>query len=261
MQLRPRIIPTLLLSKNTLVKTINFKDPSYIGDPINTLRIFNELEADELILLDIRASIEGRVPNFDLLDKISKECFMPLAYGGGLKNIEEVRKIFKIGFEKIIINSSSYTNPSLIKQIAEEFGSQSLIIAIDYKKDFLRRNKTYYLSGTEKIGQDVLDWCLEMESLGAGEIMLTCIDAEGTWNGLPLDFISEIDNKINIPLIAHGGTAKAEDIEDLFSNSKVSAVALGNMVIYQKEGMGVLVNMPNREKIDKDYLKRLDSSA
>jgi len=247
--LQTRIIPCLLLKDDSLVKTVNFKKPGYIGDPVNTARIFNELEVDELVLLDISATNNNRKPNFKILAELANECFMPLAYGGGINNFEDAKKIFKIGIEKIIINSVTFTNPSLIKQLAEHFGNQAIVVSIDIKKNMFGNYQVYSNSGTKKQKVDPIAWAQELEQLGAGEILLTAIHQDGTWKGFDINIIEKISNAVNIPVIANGGASSIEDIGKAVKVGGASAVSLGSMVVYQNKGMGVLVNFPNTEQI------------
>ena len=241
---RKRIIPCLLLQNESLVKTIRFKKPSYIGDAINTVRIFNELEVDELILLDITATTSKSEPNFDLLKDIASECFMPLAYGGGVNTLEQAKKIIKIGYEKVIINSAAYSDKDLITQIADELGSQCVLGSIDVKKNLFGSYNVYSQSGKKKENVNPFEWAKELQELGAGEIMITSINQEGTWEGFDMGLIKKITKQVNVPVIAHGGAGSGRDIEQVFSLS-VNAAAVGSMVVYQKKGMGVLVNMKN----------------
>lgn len=248
--LQTRIIPCLLLKDNSLVKTVNFKKPAYIGDPVNTARIFNELEVDELVLLDITATNNNRRPDFKILAELANECFMPLAYGGGINNFEDARKIFKIGIEKIIINSAAFTNSTIIKEIAEYFGNQAIVASIDVKKNMFGKYQVFSNSGTKKQKEDPVLWAQELERLGAGEILLTAIHQEGTWKGFDISIIEKISNAINIPVIANGGASSIEDIGKAVKQGYASAVSLGSMVVYQSKGMGVLVNFPNKENLN-----------
>lgn len=238
---RKRIIPCLLLKNESLVKTTRFKNPNYIGDVINTVRIFNELEVDELILLDINATLCKTVPNYKLLKKIASECFMPLVYGGGINSVEQAKKIIQIGYEKIAINSSAYKNHQLIKQIADELGNQCVVASIDVKKNFIGKYITYSNSGRKKENENPFKWAKKLESLGAGELLITSINQEGTWNGFDFDLIEKVTEQVEIPIIAHGGAGSMQDIDQVF-NLNVNAVAVGSMVVYQKKGMGVLIN-------------------
>lgn len=247
--LRIRVMPVLLLRDESLVKTIKFGKYTYIGDPCNTVRIFNELEVDELIFLDINATRSKRKPNVKLLADIANECFMPLAYGGGIKTFSEAKEILTIGFEKVAVNSSAIENPQIISELAEHFGSQAVIVSIDVKKDFLGRNRVWGNSGKSNSKLDPVSWAREAERLGAGEILLTAINHEGSWSGFDLQLIRDVANAVNIPVVAHGGAGKIEDIGDAVKKGQASAVALGSMVTFQKKGMGVLVNFPDELKL------------
>lgn len=245
--LKVRIIPCLLLKDDGLVKTVNFNKFNYIGDPINTCRIFNELEVDELTFLDIRTTLENKEPNYKVLKEISEECFMPVSYGGGIKTLNQVEKILSIGFEKVIINSAALENRKLVNEIADNFGSQSLIISIDYKKNLFGKYHVYGYSGTKKYSFTPLELANEMMNEGAGELLLTSIDREGTWKGFDVQLTKQITESINLPVIANGGAGNVEDIVDVVHNGGASAVALGSMVVYQAKDMGVLINFPDRE--------------
>ena len=245
--LRVRIIPCLLLKDSGLVKTVNFNKYNYIGDPINTCRIFNELEVDELTFLDISATVANKEPNYKVLQEISEECFMPVSYGGGIRNIQQVEKILSIGFEKVIINSAAYEDKKLISEIANHFGSQSLIISIDYKKNIFGKYQVYGLSGTKNYKVHPVEWAKEVKEYGAGEILLTSIDREGTWKGYDLELTKQVTEKVNLPVIANGGAGNIDDIADVVKDGGASAVALGSMVVYQAKDMGVLINFPDRE--------------
>ena len=178
--LRPRIIPCLQLIGDALVKTVKFRNSKYIGDPINTVRIFNELEVDELCFLDIRASLENRKPNLEILKSISNECFMPLAYGGGVRDLDTAKKIFSIGFEKIVINSAAVDNPKLVSSIASYSGSQSVVGSIDVKKDFFGRYAVFSMNGSKRLSVPPGEYAKRLEELGAGELLITSIDRDGT---------------------------------------------------------------------------------
>jgi len=246
--LRTRVIPCLQLLDESLVKTVRFKKPGYIGDFVNTVRIFNELEVDELCFLSIRATQKGEQPNFEILSQIASECFMPLSYGGGIKDFETASRIFKMGFEKIVLNSVVFEKPELVTQLAEHFGSQSVIVSIDYKKDFFGRINMYSHGGTKKQKGDLLEFVKQMESLGAGELLLTSIDQEGTWQGYDLGTLKELSESIDIPVIVNGGAGDLRHFQHAIGNG-ASALGVGSMVVYQSKGMGVLVNFPDRNSL------------
>jgi cyclase len=251
--LKNRVIPCLLLKDESLVKTVKFSGHNYIGDPINTVRIFNELEVDELIILDIQATFLNKGPDLSLLSKIADECFMPLTYGGGIKTIEEVKNILSTGLEKVAINSYAFEDPHFISRIAELYGSQSIIASMDVKKNVWGNYQIYSHGGRKKVDKDPVEWAQELEKLGAGELLLTSIDREGTWKGYDLEITKRISEAVSIPVIANGGAGKIEHLAEVVKKGKASAAALGSMVVYQKEGLGVLVNFPLREVLDRIF--------
>ncbi|MDO8994062.1 AglZ/HisF2 family acetamidino modification protein [Daejeonella sp.] len=248
--LRIRVIPCLQLVEESLVKTIRFGDPGYIGDPINTVRIFNELEVDELCFLDIRATLEKRPPNFKILREIADECFMPLSYGGGVDDSETAKKILSIGFEKIILNTAAIENPFLVSEIANHSGNQSVLVSIDIKRNLWGNYQVYSHCGTKRQNHNPVDLAKTMEDFGAGELLVTSMDRDGTWTGYDIDILKKISDAVNIPVIANGGAGKLDHIDEIISKTNISAVALGSMVVYQKKGMGVLVNFPDRNLLE-----------
>ena len=242
--LRTRVIPTLLLRNESLVKTLRFGKFTYVGDPSNTVRIFNELQVDELLFLDITASLKKRSPNLKVLAEIANECFMPLGYGGGIKSLDQAKAIFDIGFEKIVVNTHAVANPNLIQEIAAHFGSQAVVASIDVKRGLFGGQTVRILGGRRNTRIDPVKWAIEVEKLGAGEILLTSIDREGTWDGFDLDLVKRVTDSVTIPVIAHGGAGVIEHIGQVVKQANASAVALGSMVVFQKKDMGVLVNFP-----------------
>lgn len=248
--LRTRVIPALLLRDESLVKTVGFGKFTYVGDPCNTVRIFNELEVDELIFLDISATPSGRDPNFKLLADIANECFMPLGYGGGVRTLDDAKKIFDIGFEKICINTAAVNSPELIAEISRQYGSQAVIVSIDVKTDLWGRKTVRTRSGHGSTGRDPVEWAREAEKRGAGEILLTSIDREGTWSGFDLELIQQVAKSVSVPVVAHGGAGGIADIAQAVKVAGASAVALGSLVVYQKRGMGVLVHFPEPEQLE-----------
>ncbi len=250
--LRTRVIPALLLRDESLVKTVRFGKFTYIGDPCNTVRIFNELEVDELLFLDIAASREGRGPNLKALADIANECFMPLGYGGGIRSLDDAKAVFDIGFEKVSVNTHAIERPELVTDIAEHYGSQAVIVSIDVKRTWFGRPMVRALSGKRNARLDPVEWAKEVEERGAGEILLTSIDREGTWEGFDLDLVRRVSTAVNIPVIAHGGAGSMEHIVEAVKKGHASAVALGSMVVFQKKGMGVLVNFPDSCELEKN---------
>lgn len=247
---KARIIPCLQLIGESLVKTKKFREPGYIGDPINTVRIFNELEVDELCFLDIRASYEKREPPYKILKQIADEAFMPMAFGGGIRNFESARQILSTGFEKVVINTALSDDPQLVTKIADHFGAQAVIGSMDVKKGLLSGYSVYVNDGTKKTSSDPVAWAKQIEEKGAGEILLTSMDREGTWSGYDIVLIEKIVNAVSIPVIANGGAGSIQHISEVIKKTNVSAVALGSMVVYQKQGMGVLVNMPDKAALN-----------
>ncbi|MDN5080230.1 AglZ/HisF2 family acetamidino modification protein [Aliarcobacter butzleri] len=252
--LRTRVIPCLLLKNESLVKTVKFKEYNYIGDPVNTVRIFNELEVDELMFLDIFASKENRNINIKILKDISNECFMPLSYGGNIRSLEDAKKIFEIGFEKVVINSNAFNNLKLIEEIAKYFGNQSIVGSIDVKKFFFGGQKVYSHHGKKKQNLDVISWAKQLENAGIGELLITSIDKEGSWEGYDVELIKSITKNVQVPVIANGGCGKIEHISEVVKKANASACAVGSMVVYQKKDMGVLVNFPDKKEL-KEILK------
>ncbi len=245
--LRTRIIPVLLLRNESLVKTVRFGKFTYVGDPANTVRIFNELEVDELLFLDITASRENRSPNLKLLADIANECFMPLGYGGGIRSLDQAKAVFDIGFEKVAINTQAAENPALIGEIAVHYGSQSVIASIDVKRGLFGGQTVRTMGGKRNTLCDPVTWAVEVEKMGVGEILLTSIDREGTWEGFDLELVKRVTDAVSIPVIAHGGAGTVEHIGRVVKEANASAVALGSMVVFQKKGMGVLVNFPENK--------------
>lgn len=244
--LRIRVIPCLLLRQGSLVKTVRFRDPAYIGDPLNTVRIFNELEVDELAFLDIGASLEQRAPDLGMLQQIADECFMPLAYGGGIRDLATAERILQIGFEKVIVNSAACEHPELITELARRFGSQAVIVAIDVRRSLLGGYRVTSRSATRVHPHPAVEWAQELERRGAGEILLTSVEREGTWQGLDLQLTARVADAVGIPVIAHGGAGSIGHISAAVHAGHASAVALGSLVVYQNPGMGVLVNFPDK---------------
>lgn len=246
-------MPCLLLMNKGLVKTVNFKNPGYVGDPINAVKIFNEKEVDELVFLDITASQEGRIPDVKVINEIATECFMPLCYGGGVTTLESMKQIFGIGVEKVSLNTAAVENPELITEGASVFGSQSIIVSMDVKKNFWGKYEVYYKRGTKSTGEHPVNFAKKMEQLGAGEILVTSIDKEGTWDGYDTDLLKMITSAVKIPVIANGGAGTISHLADGVNKGGASAVAMGSMTVYQKKGLGVLINFPSRKDLDKIF--------
>lgn len=250
--LQTRVIPCLLLRDGRLVKTIQFKNPQYIGDPINAVKIFNELEVDELLFLDISATIEKRDPDLKIIEEIANECFMPFAYGGGISTVAQVKKILSIGVEKVIIDSYALENPKFITEIATQFGNQAVVVAVDVRKTKIGGYEIYSRSGTKLIGKELLSWLKEIEELGAGEICINAIDRDGTWQGLDATLIKQVCNAVSVPVIACGGAGSIRHLSQALA-AGASAVGIGSMVVYQAKDMGVLISFPEQPELKKLY--------
>jgi cyclase len=243
-------MPCLLVENDRLVKTTNFKNPSYVGDPVNAIKIYNEKEVDELIIVDITATIENRPPNFELIKEIADECFMPVCYGGGISSVDQMKKLFSLGIEKSALNSSVVENQRLIIDAAEVFGSQSIISSIDAKKNIFGKYQVYTHSGTKNSRKDPVEFSKMVEDAGAGEILLNSIDRDGTWSGFDIDLIKSITDVVSIPVIAVGGAGSLQHISEAVHKGGASAIALGSMAVYQGKDLGVLINFPTRARLE-----------
>ncbi|NUM50614.1 MAG: imidazole glycerol phosphate synthase subunit HisF [Flavobacteriales bacterium] len=252
---RPRIIPVLLLKNKGLVKTINFKSPTYIGDPINAVKIFNDMRSDELVFLDITASVENRLPLPEIISNISDEAYMPFAVGGGIKSINDVKAMIGAGAEKVVINSAAVTNPELISQVAELFGRQSIIVSIDVKKNLFGKQKVYTHSGTKQTALNPIEHAIEMEKRGAGEILINSIDKEGCMTGYDIDLIKKITSVVKIPVIAVGGAGNLEHIKQAVTEGGASAAAAGSLFVYHGPLKGVLINYPEQKVLQNLFVK------
>lgn len=251
MNTRPRIIPTLLIEDKGLVKTINFSNERYLGDPINTVKIFNDKGVDELCILDIRATLENRGPDFEYLEDIASEAFVPLSYGGGITTIEEIKKLFYIGYEKVIINTEFIKNPELIREASKFAGSQSIVVSIDVKTEFLGRKNCYIKSGTEKIRRNPIELAKMAEEYGAGEILLNSISKDGTMSGFDLELIRRVSESVSIPVIACGGAKNVEDLKLALREGKADAVAAGSIFVYYGKQKAILINYLSENDIEK----------
>lgn len=248
--LQNRVIPCLLIQDNKLVKTVKFKSPQYIGDPVNAIKIYNEKEVDELIVVDISKNRFENGPNFNLIKQMADECFMPVCYGGGISNIDQIQKILKIGIEKIAVNTAIMPDTKLISQAANKFGSQCIVVALDIKKNWLGKYKVTFSSGDQMIDTDIIDFAKTAEKAGAGEILINNIDRDGTWEGFDVEMIRKISSNVSIPVIAAGGAGNLGHIKDAITFGKASAVAIGSMAVYQSKGMGVLINFPKTNMLE-----------
>jgi cyclase len=245
-----RVIPCLLLRHKALVKTVQFKNPSYVGDPANTVRIFNEKEVDELVLLDITAGAEGRRPNFKLIGAIAGECFMPLAYGGGITDIDDLRELFRLGVEKVLINSAAVACPELIREAAHRFGSQAVVGSVDVRRSWLGRYEVYIRGGTQRTRQDPVTYVTRLVELGVGEVLLTSIDQDGMMSGYDLDLLKRVSSAVRVPVIASGGAGSITDLVQAVQFGGASAVSAGSLFVYQGRNRAVLINFPTRQELE-----------
>lgn len=243
-----RVMPCLLLRNSKLVKTVRFKDPDYIGDPVNAVKIYNDKEVDELIFLDITATVEQKQPNFKTIGEIASECFMPMTYGGGIRSTDDMRRIYNLGVEKIAINSHAVESSDIIKKASGIFGNQSVLVAIDVKKRLMGGYEVFTYSARKGTRMDPVEWAKKVESLGAGEILLTSIDRDGTYEGYDIELIQKVASAVNIPIIACGGAGKIDDFARAV-DAGASACAAGSMVVYQGKGRGVLINFPSQKEL------------
>ena len=249
--LRSRVIPCLLIHKKGLVKTVNFKNPKYVGDPINAVKIFNEKEVDELIVLDIDASVENREPNFEMIKNLARECRMPFCYGGGITTVAQAKKIIELGAEKIAISSSAIKNINLIREIGEEVGVQSVVVVLDLKKRgflFGGGYDIYIRNGKEKVNVQLKDFINQLNEIGVGELVINSIDDDGLMQGYNNDLIALIRDWTNFPITVLGGAGSLDDIKNIIKKYKIIGVAAGSLFVFKGKYKAVLINYPNREE-------------
>ena len=253
--LRPRIIPCLLVKNHGLVKTVKFTNPKYVGDPINAVKIFNEKEVDELIVLDIDATMKGDDPDYAMIRNLAAECRMPLCYGGGVKIVEQVEKIISLGVEKVAISSAAVQTPEFISAASARVGSQSIVVVMDLKKTgLLHRCELHTHNGTRKTGLKPVEFARRMETLGAGEIVINSIDQDGVMKGYDLDVVKEVRESISLPLTVLGGAGTQEDIAGLIQQFGMIGAAAGSLFVFKGKYRAVLINYPGRA--EKDALLR-----
>jgi cyclase len=247
--LETRVIPCLLLRNAGLVKTVRFRNPRYLGDPINIIKIFNAKEIHELFVLDITATVDRRPPGLDFLADLATECFMPLAYGGGLRDLETVRTILGLGVEKVVINTHAVERPAFVAEAAALAGSSSVVVSIDVKRSLLGRYEVMTRSGRESTGLDPVAHAKHMEELGAGEILLTSIDRDGTMKGYDVELISLVARAVSIPVVACGGAGSVADFGAAVRQGGASAVAAGSLFVFQGRHRAVLITYPTRRAL------------
>jgi len=258
--LNPRIIPCLLIKNKGLVKTVKFKNPKYVGDPINAVKIFNEKGADELIVLDIDASKEEREPDYNMIANLAMECRMPLCYGGGIRTSEQAIKIFQLGVEKIALSSKAIEDPSIISEISIKVGAQSVIVVLDVKKNrFSKKYSIYTKNGTLKSKYNPIDFSKRIQQEGCGEIVINSIDKDGGMNGYDYEIIDQIRNVVSIPLTVLGGAGSLDDIGGLINEHGIIGASAGSLFVFKGKYRAVLINYPNsdeKETLIKKYFTR-----
>jgi len=246
--LRTRVIPVLLLLDDGLVKTTKFRSPRYVGDPINAVKIFNEKEVDELILLDIARDRAGGMPVKEITD-IASEAFMPLGYGGGIRSMNDIYTVFQCGFEKVILNTATFRTPDLVRAASREAGAQSIVACIDVKQNFIGKYQVYIENGTQGTGIHPITYAKQMEDLGAGEIIIQSIDRDGTQNGYDADLIASVADAVKVPVVACGGARGIDDFKAAI-RAGASAVAAGSFFVFYGKHHAVLISYPDYTKLE-----------
>lgn len=244
--LHPRIIPCLLVKNKGLVKTVKFKEPKYVGDPLNAVRIFNEKEADELIVLDIDATAENREPDYRLIENLAAECRMPLCYGGGIKTVEQAQRIFSLGVEKVAISSAALDDPDLISRVAASVGRQSVVAVIDVKKKLLGRHEVWAGNGLKNTRKDPVEFARQLEGLGVGEIVLNSADHDGVMKGYDLPLVEAVREAVSVPMTVLGGAGSLGDLSSLIRRHGIIGAAAGSLFVFKGVYKAVLINYPNR---------------
>jgi cyclase len=248
--LQTRVIPCLLLKDGGLVKTVRFSKPTYVGDPINAVKIFNDKQADELMLLDITASVRQKPPDFRLLQDIANEAFMPLGYGGGVRTDDDLRRILKIGFEKIVINTAAAADPAFLRRASGLVGCQSVVVSVDVKKKLFGGYEVCTHSGTRGTGIDPVTFAKSAQDNGAGEIIVNSIDRDGTMSGYDIALLKLVSAAVTIPVVALGGASSVADFAQAVHQGGASAVAAGSLFVFHGKHRAVLINYPERSALD-----------
>lgn len=251
---RTRVMPCLLLKNGGLVKTVKFKNEQYVGDPLNAVRIYNQKEVDELVVFDISRTTADKLIDFDLIEKIASQCFMPVCYGGGVKTLQDFKALFSLGVEKVSVSSLLFDDPEVVRQAVDIYGSQSIVATIDVHKPLFRSKyiiKTH--SGRIKRFMPLSDIVAYCEDLGIGEIIINNINQEGTWEGFDIDLLKGITANATVPVVAVGGAGSLEDIRVAVEDGGASAVCIGSMAVFQSKGMGVLIKFPKPSELAKIF--------
>jgi cyclase len=248
--LRNRVIPCLLMQRGGLVKTVKFQKPKYVGDPINAVHIFNDKEVDELVFLDIGATASKSAPDFDLLADIASQAFMPFSYGGGITTIDEVKRLYALGVEKVILNTVTVANPRLIEEAATLAGSSSVVVSIDVRRNWRGKYGVFVRNGTEDAGRDPVSHALEMQRAGAGEILLNSIDRDGTMAGYDLDLVQQVAGAVTVPVVAAGGAGELRHFREAVDRG-AAGVAAGSMFVFHGRHRAVLITYPTYDQLEK----------
>lgn len=246
---RPRLIPCLTMFDRGLVKTTKFSNPRYLGDPVNTVKIFNKKGVDELCILDIHATIDKKGPDFEYLKDIASEAFMPLSYGGGITKLTEIKHLFYIGYEKIILNTSFVTNQTLVKEAVKLAGSQSIVVSIDVKNELFGKRFCYIKDGTGKIKESPVVLAKMAQELGAGEILLNSMSCDGMMQGYDIDLVKQVTDAVSIPVIACGGAGNLYDFKKVLEDGGAHAAAAGSFFVYYGNKKAVLITAPEEEEL------------
>lgn len=257
--LKPRVIPCLLLRGRGLYKTVKFADPKYVGDPVNAVKIFNEKEVDELLLLDITATPEKREPNYELIGDIAGECFMPLGYGGGVTSVEQIRRLHRMGVEKVSLNSAAFHDRRLVQESCNVFGSSSIVAAIDVKKTLFGKYEVWINAGKTNTREDPIRYAQQLARLGVGEILVNSIDRDGTMAGYDTALLKNVAAAVDTPVIACGGAGSMDHLRDAIANTGVNAVAAGSMFVFHGKHRAVLINYPPAAELEKLQFSSLRS--
>lgn len=245
----PRVIPCLLVDDEAMVKTVRFSAPRYLGDPINVINLFNRFEVDEITLLDIGATKRGEPPPFELIERLAAECWVPLAYGGGIRNLDDVRTVLSSGVEKVVLGTVAHDQPDLITAAAEVYGAQAVVVSVDARR-IAAGFEVFVEGGQRAVGADPARYAQRAASYGAGEILVTSIDRDGTMEGYDLELIREVAKAVDVPVIACGGAGERAHLPIPIRDAGASAVAAGSIFVFQGRERGVLINFPEREQLE-----------
>ncbi|MGH6649839.1 MAG: HisA/HisF-related TIM barrel protein [Sphingopyxis sp.] len=256
---RIRVIPVLTIDRDRrLVKTVAFGKRTYIGDPINAVRIFNTKMVDEILLLDIDASVDGRGPDFEAIGDIVEEAFLPMGYGGGIRSVEDAAKLFALGLEKVVLSTEALAQPGLVTAIAERFGAQAVAVALPYAKKLLGGQQVLARSGKTRTGQSPVEAAKAMAAAGAGEIIVTSIDRDGKWTGFDLPTITAVAEAVDVPVVACGGASALGDFLPVIQGGGASAVAASSLFVYRAQNQGVLISYPDEADLRDQLFAKLD---